>query len=357
VDSNAPVTIIGGGQAGLAIAYSLQRRGIPCRILDAAARTGDAWRSRYDSLVLFTPAQYSGLPGLPMPLPHDHYPTKDEAADYLERYARYFGFDVVSDCRVERLTREDDGYRLHLADGIEHARRVVVATGAAQQQSTPAFARSLAPAVFQVHSSAYKNPGQLPDGNVVVVGAGNSGAQIAAELSQDRVTHLAYERLPKRIPQRLLGRDVFWWLIRIGMMDRKPGLYGVDYDGSGPPTSGDVAASIPLIGSTISRRIRSGAIQRQRRVIGAEGDRLYFAGGGSLVVDSVVWATGFRNDFSWIDVPGAIEAGRPVQRGGVSPSPGLYFIGLPGMRSKGSAFLGFVGRDAEHLAGILVSHG
>jgi len=330
------------------MAHALGRRGVPALVLDAGERPGDAWRERYDSLVLFTPSQYSALPGKPFPLPDDRYPTKDEMADYLEAYAREMAIALRHGCRVTRLaaSRATPGYAVETEAGATlSARRVVVATGALQRPAVPAFAADLDPEVVQLHTSRYRNPGDLPDGRVVVVGAGNSGAQIAEELAAVREVEIAFDRLPKRFPQRFLGRDVFWWFLAAGVMDRTR---------EGDRHARDVVGAIPLIGSRLPALLRRGALRRRPRVVGAAGRKLRFADGESVEAAAVVWATGFRNDFGWIDVPGALDAdGHPIHRRGVGQPAGLHFLGLPGLHTKGSAFVGFVGRDAEYLADVL----
>ena len=337
--------VVGAGQAGLAAAYCLRRRNVDPLVLDAA-EPGDSWRRRYDSLVLFTPARYSALPGTPFPLPADLYPTKDQVADYLAAYAHRHRLRVLGNRRVVALRRiGDTGFAIGTADGGElTARSVFVATGALQGPALPDCASRLDPGVHQLHASAYRRPADLPPGRLVVVGAGNSGAQIAEELSLVREVAVAFGRLPLRLPQRLLGRDIFWWLLRAGVMDRTTG-----------PTreAAGVVGSIPLIGSRLPRLLRRGVVARRGRVVDAVGRRLTFSDGTSLEPDVVIWATGYRNDFSWIDVEGALDRRcAPVHMRGVSPIPGLFFIGLPGLHTKGSAFLGFVGRDAEHLAAV-----
>ena len=342
------VIVIGAGQAGLALARCLQRRGREAVLLDAD-QPGEAWRRRYDSLVLFTPSQYSALPDAPFPLPADRYPTKDQVADYLADYARRHRLTVRSHCRVSGL-RALDGGGFHLqtdSGGGLRARRVVVATGALQRPAVPSFAAHLDAGVHQLHTSAYRRPSDLPPGRLVIVGAGNSGAQIAEELCRVRDVVMAFDRLPKRFPQRVLGRDIFWWFLRAGVMDRTR---------SAERDARDVVGAIPLIGTDLPRLLRRGAIARLARVVGASGRQLQIADGRRTEVDVVLWATGFRNDFSWIDVPGALDAaGMPRQHRGVGAVPGLHFLGLPGWHTKGSAFIGFVGRDADYLAGVLAA--
>jgi len=213
------VLVIGGGQAGLAMGRQLQRDGHRFLILDAAARVGDSWRARWDSLRLFTPARYSALPDMPFPAPPEHLPTKDEVADYLARYARTFALPLALDEPVHGL-RALGPNRLRVTTGFAtyEARHVVVATGGHQAPHLPALARSLPPHIVQIHSSAYRSPAQLPAGPVVVVGAGNSGVQIAAELAATHKVVLATGAALRPVPARILGKSLFWWLENTGAM-------------------------------------------------------------------------------------------------------------------------------------------
>lgn len=339
--SHARVAIIGGGQAGLAMARCLKVGGLEPLVLDAHGAVGDPWRRRYDSLKLFTPSQYSGLPGMPFPLPRDTYPTKDQVASYLVAYAKHFEIDVHLRSSVTRLTREGRHFRLEVNDSaVVMADVVVLATGTLQRPYTPSFANKLGEDVRQLHSDQYRNPTQLVPGDACVVGAGNSGAQIAEELSRNRRVYIAMPEMPKRFPQRLLGRDIFWWMNLLGMLN-------VPAEARSHAISG---GAIPLIGTDLKALIRSGAVTRMPRAVDAEPGHLLFENGKRLPVRNVVWATGFTNAYNWVDVPGAIDRDMPRHHLGISVVHGLYFIGLPWLATKGSGFLGWVGRDAERLA-------
>jgi putative flavoprotein involved in K+ transport len=335
--------IIGAGQAGLAAGYYLARQGRRFAILDAAPRLGHAWRTRYDSLRLFTSGPYDSLPGLPFPAPADHYPGKDEVADYLERYAATFELPVRLDTPVRALAGGRDGapFRVVTDRGVLDAGQVIVATGPFQRPVVPPFAADLSPAVFRAHSSAYRNPAQIPDGEVLVVGAGNSGAQIAEELARTRRVTLAVGRTPPTLPQRLLGRDIFWWLHRLGVM-------AVTIDSR---LGRRLSRADPLIGSRLRQLARARGVTLAGRVVGASVDTVSFADGASMKPAAIIWATGFRPDYDWIDLPVFDEAGRPVHRRGVTAISGLYFLGLPWLYRRGSALLGGVGEDAGYIAG------
>lgn len=329
--------VIGGGQAGLAAGYYLQRQGVDFRILDANARTGDSWRSRYDSLVLFTPAGRSALPGLPFSGDPQRYPTKDEVADYLEGYVRTFRLPVEYETPVLRVSQVSGGFEVVTPDARRLSRAVVVATGPFQVPFLPPLAAKLAPDVFQLHSSAYRNPGGLPEGRVLVVGSGNSGAQIAEELTRTHEVTVALGRKQPVLPQRILGRDVFDALELLGVLN--------------VPASSWLGQRLqrrdPVIGTDLRRLERQGRLTLTSRVVDVEGRALIMEAGKRLKADAVVWATGFRPEYSWLDADVLDNRGWPVHIGGVTQVPGLAFVGLPWQRTRGSALLTGVGPDAE----------
>ncbi|MEV0643669.1 NAD(P)/FAD-dependent oxidoreductase [Phytomonospora sp. NPDC050363] len=340
------IIVIGGGQAGLAAAHALTVRGHRPLVLDAAAETGEVWRRRWDSLRLFTPARHSALPGMPFPGRPGRYPGKDEVADYLAGYARHFGLAVQHGSTVRRLHRDNGGFVAETDSRAHRAEAVVVATGPFQRPRVPALAERLDPAVRQLHSGEYRAPGRIPGGSVLVVGAGNSGVQIAAELSATHDVALATGRPRPVMPQRVLGRDVFGWLQMLGVV-RAPvtGRLGRR-----------VRARDPLIGRGPRDLLRSG-VRVLGRLTGVDGRAVHTAAGEVVAPDTVVWATGYAPDYGWLDVAGAVDPvdGRPVQDFGVSPVPGLFHVGLSFQHSRGSALLGWVGRDAELVADRLAA--
>jgi putative flavoprotein involved in K+ transport len=336
------VLIIGGGQAGLAMGYHLAQRDLRFEIVDSGAEPGSAWRSRWDSLQLFTPGRYDNLPGLPFPADADAYPGKDEVADYLASYAAEFGLPVRLGTTVTSLARAADGNYLVKAgaDGLE-ARQVVVATGAFQQPFTPPVAAELPADVRQLHSADYRRPEQLPPGRVLVVGAANSGCQIASELAGNRTVDLAVGTRMPALPQRPLGRDVWWWgsALRLDRVTVKSRL------------GRRLAARDPIVGPGPRQLSRRHGIRVRHRVDAVSGSSIRFADGAQAEYDAVVWATGYTGDDSWVDVADATdERGRLRQTRGVTPSPGLYTLGRVWQHTRGSALLGWVGADAAFLA-------
>src|SRR3954447_20309865 len=336
------VAVIGGGQAGLAIGHFLARAGRRVLILEAGESVATAWRHRWDSLVLFTSRRYDGLPGLPFPGDPGGYPGRDEVVAYLEQYARTFDLPVRFRSHVRSLEAEDDGFVLALADGRRVAAdQVVVATGPFHVPRMPALSDELEPALFQAHSAAYRSPSRVPDGTVLVVGGGNTGFQIAKELSATHTVHLAVGSRQTPLPQRLLGRDLFWWLTRLGLLDKS-----VDSRLGRRARGRDT-----LVGSSPRQLKRRFGAALRPRAVGGSGRTLRFADGSALDVDAVVWATGYRPDHSWIDLAISDGNGRLRHRRGVSDIHGLYFLGLSWQHTRGSALLGFVKDDAEFIAG------
>ena len=339
-DDTVDVIVVGAGQAGLAIAWYLARLGLRFQVLEASAELGQSWRSRWDSLTLFTPAQYDALPGMPFPAPADTYPTKEPVADYLRAYADAFRLPVRLNARVTSLSRSGDGFEVRTADETFSARRVVVATGPFQVPFVPPAAGGLDSPVTQLHSADYRNPQALPDGPVLVVGGGNSGLQIAEELSASRRVDVSIGTSPPMLPQRLAGRDLFWWLTRLGLM-RVPAESRLGRR---------VQARGEFVIGTSRRQLKRAGVTFRPRLVGADGRTVRFADGSTLDVGVVVWATGYRSDYSWISVPGVVRNGRVAHRRGVTDVPGLYFLGLSWQHTRGSALLGFLDEDARHIA-------
>jgi len=334
--------VIGGGQAGLATGYFLKQYGVDFVILDENERTGDSWRNRWDSLHLFTPAKFSSLPGMPFPAETLHYPTKGEMADYLETYARRFNLPVQLGTRVKRLSREGDRFVISAGSQPLTASQVVVATGAYQSPRIPTFAKDLDPAIHQVHTKHYHNPSELPIGDTLVVGVGNSGGEIAMELAQTRQVWLSGKptgQLPK--PKNFMIDLLWWFLHKATRVDTRFGQFFKSKQGH---------RGVPLEGLS-EKDFAAAGIKRLTKTVGTRNGKPVFEDGGSVDVSSIVWATGFRNDFSWIDLPVFDVEGEPVhERGVVAGEPGLYFTGLFYLYSVSSALIGGTKRDAGYIA-------
>ena len=314
-------------------------------VLDAGPELGDTWRSRWDSLTLFTPTQYDALPGMAFPGPPDTYPGKDAVAGYFKAYAAAFNLPVRLNAWVTRLSRTVEGFEIRTRDEVLRARQVVVATGPFQVPFVPSAAQGLDSSVTQLHSAGYRNPQALPPGPVLAVGGGNSGFQIAEELATaGRQVDLSIGTKMPVLPQRFAGRDLFWWLTRLGLLrisvDSRPGQRMSSRDF--------------IIGGS-RRRLREAGVRFRPAVAGADARTVRFADGTSLDAEVVIWATGYRPDYSWLGIPGILRDGKVIHRRGVTQIPGLYFVGLSWQHTRGSALLGFVNDDAAFLAGRIAA--
>jgi putative flavoprotein involved in K+ transport len=345
MEEQVQTIVIGGGQAGLAAGYYLSQRGDRFLILDENVRTGDSWRRRWDGLRLFTPAKYNSLPGKRFPGEDFYFPTKDEAAAYLDDYASSFNLPVRHNGKVLRLSRDEAGYQVSTSAGSLRAKNVIVATGAYQKPFTPAFARELDPTIFQVHSVEYCNPQQIPAQNILVVGAGNSGAEIALDLARAGKQVWLSGRNVGRIPAdrlgRILGGRPYWFLIsRVLSVNTPAGRKMRDTI---------LHHGAPLIRANMQEVAGAGIVSTPR-IKGVISGRPELEDGRGIPVDGIIWATGFRPDYSWIDLPIFDPSGYPRhQRGVVAEAPGLFFTGLPFQTALSSALLGGAGPDAEYV--------
>jgi putative flavoprotein involved in K+ transport len=335
------VAVIGAGQAGLAMGYFLRLQDRRFVILDRADSIGSAWRERWESLKLFTPRRYSALPRVPFPGDPDGYPARDEVTAYLECYGETFELPIELNREVAKVERGDDGsFHLEVDGRTIVADQVVVATGPFQVPSVPKLAEKLDQDVFQTHAVGYRRPEGVAAGTVLVVGGGNTGFQIAKELSVTHEVVLSVGSRQKPLPQRVLGRDLFWWLTKARILDKT-----VDSRLGRRLSTRDT-----LIGSSPRELRKRYGVELKPRVVDADGRTVRFADGGELEVDAVIWATGYRADYSWIELPVFDEGGRLRHRRGVTDVPGLFFLGLTWQHTRGSALIGWVEDDAEYIA-------
>jgi putative flavoprotein involved in K+ transport len=349
--------VVGGGQAGLSVGYHLARRDRRFVILDANDRIGDAWRRRWDSLRLFTPARFNGLDGLPFPGPAHVFSTKDEVADYLETYAARFNLPVRTGVRVRRLSRNGARFLLDAGGRRIEADNVVVAMGSHQRPRSPEFAGEVDPGIVQLHAGTYRNVSQLRDGRVLIVGVGNSGAEIALDVAGSHPVWLAGTesgRVPFR-PESALARHLLLPLMFRVIGHRVLTIRTPIGRRMRPKLLGHASPVVRVKPADLD----AAAVERVGRVVGVREGQPVLDDGRVLPVENVIWCTGFGPDFSWIDLPVFGDAKEPVEplhrRGIVAGEPGLYFVGLHFLYAMSSGFLPGVGRDAEHVVKHLTS--
>ena len=345
--------VIGGGQAGLAVGYYLAQRGLSFLILDANHNIGDAWRQRWDSLRLFTPARYAGLPGMRFPLPGDSFPTKDQVADYLAEYARHFRFPVRNGIRVDRLSKQGGSFVISAGAHRFRAENVIVAMANYQAPHVPGFARELRPDIVQLHAQDYRNPSQLQRGGVLIVGLGNSGADIAIEVAQSHPTWVSGKEsghIPWPI-ESFIARNFLIRLIRFA------GHYvlSVKTPIGRKLRPGMLHRAAPLI-RVKPKDLTNAGIEFVPRVIGTRDGLPLLSGGKVRDVQNVIWCTGYERGFPWIDLPIFDNQGDAVHQNGIVENvPGLYFVGLHFLYSMTSATLTGVGRDALRVVHALAA--
>lgn len=348
MDHTLDTIVVGAGQAGLAAGFHLAARGARFLVVDAAAALGHSWSARWDSLRLFTPNRRNGLPGMPFPGDPSALPSKDEVAAYLRAYAAHHALPVRLSTPVHAVERSGDTFLVQTPGETLHAGSVIVATGAYGRPHVPDLAAGLAPRVFQLHSSRYRNNSQVPGRHVLVVGAGNSGVQIAAELAASHRVWLA-GRDTGAIPRTLLGRDVYDWLWPTVMRPTVDSWLGRRL------THGRLLAGDPVIGVE-ARTLAALGVTRVGRVTATDrGLPVAEGAAGPLPVDAVVWCTGFRPDFRWIRLPVFGADGYPRHRRGLVPeAPGLAFVGLRFQSRIRSSLVGGVGDDAAFVVDHLM---
>ena len=349
--------IVGAGQSGLAAAFHLAQQGADFVVLESAARVGDTWRKRYDSLRLYSPAKADALPGMPFPLPGNAFPTGRQMADYLEAYAQRFKLPVRTDVQVEALEADTDGsggYLVRTAAGVFRAPQVVIAGGYYRKPHVPDFAIDLDPDIRQLHSGDYRDPSQLADGPVLVVGRSHSGADLALEAVRNGhrtiLSGRSHGQLPFSVDSRT-GR-LAWPVIE---------FLASNVLTLGTPVGRKVAPEVRRSGAPLLRvravdLDRAGVESVEARVVGAKDGKPTLDGGRELEVANVLWCTGFRPDYGWIDLPIFDDHDWPLQyRGVVDSAPGVYFLGLPFQYAFTSMLVAGAGRDAAYVTARMAS--
>ncbi|WP_419886983.1 flavin-containing monooxygenase [Neobacillus niacini] len=335
------VLVIGAGQAGLSMGYFLKKTKLNFLILDKGSEIGLGWKNRYDSLTLFTPRTYSSLPGLSLKGEEKQYPTKDEISDYLSLYAKVFSIPIQLNTTVTKVDKEENCFRLYTNQGEYQCKNVIVTTGPFQEPYIPEFSQHLSEKIQQLHSSQYKNPSQLQHGTTLVVGGGNSGAQIAVEISHVRNVYLSVGQPIRYLPQDIGSKSIFWWFDKLGVLKANVNSKVGQFIKNKPD---------PIFGFELRSQLKSGDIILKPRVTSADRSVVFFENDNSLEVSNVIWSTGFKSDYSWINIPSIFnEVGTPLHNRGITTMKGLCFLGLPWQYRRGSALLHGVGYDAEYL--------
>lgn len=338
--------IIGAGQSGLAIAYYLTQQQKDFVILDANSEVGAPWLKRWDSLKLFTPSEYNHLPGMNFPHEKGHYASKYEVADYLKSYVKQYNIEVIFNQKIASLKKEQVIFTLKSKDNTFQAKNVVVATGPFHTPFTPNCSKKISKDIIQIHSEYYKSPDQLQDGAALVVGSGDSGVQILDEISNtDRSVYFSGETNIGSLPQELLGKTLWWWFQKIGFLS----AHKYSWIGKKLSTSGQ-----PVIGTNVKKLFNKKNVKCVGWTKDAEGSSIEFEKENITSIKNIVWATGFKPNFDWIENIELDDASYPKNYRGISDDlDGLYFLGLPWLYTRGSATLGGVKKDAKYLSDYL----
>lgn len=336
------IFIIGAGQAGLAVAYYLQSTSLSYLLLDKNERIGDSWRQRYDSLTLFTSRAFSALPGMALNGDPDGYATRDEIANYFERYAQHFGFPVHLNQSIQTLKKTPTGFQATTTRGdIYSSDIVIIATGAFQEARVPQMSQAFVPDVSQFTAQSYRSPKQIPDGKVLIVGDGASGRDFANELSKTHEVLLATGRSRRLLPEMLFGKSVWWWLDKTGLLHaRRDSIIGRIMQKTDP---------FPARGRRL-QTLREKGVEVLPYLSSVNGNTVCFVNGHVDRVASVIWAVGYQDNSDWVAIPNAKDNdGNFIHEEGISPVDDLYFIGRSWQRTRGSALITGVGDDAHYL--------
>jgi len=344
------ILVIGAGQAGLAAAHALGAAGLEFLLVDSAVAVGDSWRKRYENLTLFTPRSISALPGMPLVGDPDGYATKDEFADYLARYALTNSIQVIGSTRIVRLVKIGRFFEAFTQEGrIVTCQNVVVATGSFSSPRIPGLSSKLLSAVKQMHVADFQDMRGVPAGTVLVVGDGASGRDMAVALASSHRVLMSGGRKRKLLPERILGRSVWWWLRTLGLLRASPNsLIGRRMRQADPfPGRGNDDAALIRMGVTIKPRL-----------VEFDDDTALFQDGTREAIRAVIWATGYADDFAWIEIDGATDGrGAAIHREGISSIEGLYFVGRPWQRNRASGLIAGVGDDAAFVVNAIRQRG
>ncbi|KMK77523.1 flavin-containing monooxygenase [Alkalihalobacillus pseudalcaliphilus] len=339
------VIIVGAGQAGIAVSQKLKKENIKHLMIDSSERVGDQWRARYHSLVLFTPRDYSSLPDLKMKGKNNTYPTKDEVADYLEQYVEHFNLPIALGIQVTLIEKEKNMFLLHTSNGVYQSKKVVIASGAFKDPFIPLSLQGSQ--IKHIHSSGYKNINDIKGKKVLIVGGGNSGVQIASELALTKEVYLAVSQKIKYMPLTLFNKSIFYWINKLKFLH------------AGKDTiKGKIMQKRqdPIFGYESKVLINKGKIKVKPRVDQLINNKVIFSDKSELEIDTILWCTGFKSDYNWLRIEGALTSeGLPLHKRGISPVENLFFIGLPWQYQRGSSLICGVGLDAAHLVNNMMS--
>lgn len=333
--------VVGGAQAGLAMAYYLKKLNKDFLVVDKEDEIGASWLNRWDSLTLFTPSEFNNMPGMEFPAEKGHYPSKTEVADYFKEYVEKFDIPVQLNTLIQNISHEGNYFVLDSSEGEMPARNVVIATGPFHIPYTPPFSKKIDKSVFQIHSNYYKSPSQLQEGKAMVVGAGDSGFQILDEVSQDeRKVYFSGTTDVKVLPQEILGKTLWWWFTKTGFLSFSRDTW------LGRRLS---RSRQPVIGTDVKSILKRPNVEAVGKTKNAEGELIVTEKKRISDLKNIIWATGYRPNFNWIEGLELSKDGYPKHYRGVSNIDGLYFIGLPWLHTRGSATLGGIKKDAQYL--------